>query len=83
VEERKQLTEALKQLSRDELVELYRSAWDDVDKNAYCYICKRKFKNGRGLSIHSSIAHPYEFVRLKIHDFYLAKRLGIIKEVES
>ena len=83
VEERKQLSEALKRLSREELVELYRNAWDDVDKNAYCYICGRKFKNERGLSIHSSRTHPHKCVSLTVHDFYLAKRLGIIKEEKA
>jgi len=79
-EEREQLGEALKQLTLEELTELYRNAWDDVDKNAYCYICKRRFKNRHGLSIHSSRTHPFEFICLRIHDFFIAKRLGILKD---
>ena len=83
VEERKRLSEALKQLGTEELVELYRNAWDDVDKNPYCYICKRKFASKHGLAIHSGQAHPSEFVSLNLHDFFLAKRLGIIKEEKA
>jgi len=78
--ERFVLREKIKSLSKEELIEAYRKAWELVDKNPYCIVCRRKFASKHGLAIHSGRAHPGEFVTLRLHDFYLAKILGVFGE---
>ena len=58
-------------------------AWVDVDENPICTACGRKFKNRAGFKIHRGRTEACwgALSDLALHDFYLAKRLGIIKEV--
>jgi len=78
-EEYTKLRRVMPEVGTKEWYELLESAWNDVDKNAICLDCGRKFKNLHGLRVHAGRSMCRTHI-LGLHDYFLAKRLGVIKE---
>jgi len=72
---------AMPPVESEEWYELIGAAWNDVDQNAVCLDCGRKFRNLRGLRGHLSRSYRCRPGRdFVLQRYFLAKRLGVIEE---